>query len=132
MSLFTATVSRGDSNELLSRANYGNLKRDFLPAIRTILSKIPPNDSRLTYVWESNLIHYVKADGVVYLVLTDDKATKRLAYGFLAEVQVLTRPVALRRVSDLFLLLESVRCAVRCELCGLGARGWVQVVRGPA
>jgi vesicle-associated membrane protein 7 len=38
------------------------------------LSKIPPNDSKLTYVWDQYLFHYIAEGGFVYLVMADDAA----------------------------------------------------------
>ncbi len=43
-------------------------------ATQTILSKIPPNNSKLTYVWEQYLFHYVSEGGFTYLVMADDAA----------------------------------------------------------
>ena len=39
-----------------------------------ILSKIPPNNSKLTYVWEQYLFHYISEGGYIYLVMADDSA----------------------------------------------------------
>lgn len=57
-------------------------------AVQTILSKIPPNNSKLTCklfhiyhslfswrpsdVWEQYLFHYVSEGGLTYLVMADD------------------------------------------------------------
>lgn len=35
-------------------------------ATQTILSKIPPNDSKLTYAADDLLIHYIKNNGLVF------------------------------------------------------------------
>lgn len=43
-------------------------------ATQTILSKIPPNNSKLTYVWEQYLFHYISEGGFTYLVMADDAA----------------------------------------------------------
>lgn len=43
-------------------------------AVQTILSRIPPNNSKLTYVWEEYLFHYVSEGGITYLVMADDSA----------------------------------------------------------
>ena len=43
-------------------------------ATQTILSKIPPNNSKLTYVWEQFLFHYISEGGFTYLVMADDSA----------------------------------------------------------
>ncbi|KAI9639499.1 synaptobrevin-domain-containing protein [Dioszegia hungarica] len=52
-----------------------------------ILGKIPPNDSKLTYVWQDRLIHYVSSAGVIYLVMADDSVGRRMPFAFLAEVE---------------------------------------------
>lgn len=44
------------------------------PATQTILSKIPPNNSKLTYVWEQYLFHYISEGGYIYLCMADDSA----------------------------------------------------------
>ncbi|KAJ7581753.1 VAMP/synaptobrevin-like protein [Mycena floridula] len=62
-------------------------KRDFAQATQTILSKIPPNNSKLTYVWEQYLFHYVKDGGFTYLVMADDSAGRRMPFAFLADLQ---------------------------------------------
>ena len=43
-------------------------------ATQTILSKIPPNNSKLTYVWEQYFFHYISEGGYIYLVMADDSA----------------------------------------------------------
>ena len=43
-------------------------------ATQTILSKIPPNNSKLTYVWEQYLFHYISHGGFTYLVMAEDTA----------------------------------------------------------
>ena len=53
MSLLQTTISRGPT--VLVSAQNGS--RDFTSAIQGVLERIPPNNSRLTYVWEQYLIH---------------------------------------------------------------------------
>ncbi|KAF9067923.1 synaptobrevin-domain-containing protein, partial [Rhodocollybia butyracea] len=69
--------------------------RDFSQATQTILSKIPPNNSRLSYVWDNFLFHYVSENRFVYLVMADDSAGRhtlismfrKMPFAFLAELQ---------------------------------------------
>jgi hypothetical protein len=56
------------------------------PATQTILSKIPPGDSKLTYAAESILIHYQKTNDVVTMCVAEDSAGRRVPFGFLAEL----------------------------------------------
>jgi vesicle-associated membrane protein 7 len=83
MSLIHALVSRGDT--VLAEHQAG--KRDFSQATQTILSKIPPNNSKLTYVWEQYLFHYISEGGFTYLVMADDSAGRRMPFAFLADLQ---------------------------------------------
>ncbi|KAH8110181.1 synaptobrevin-domain-containing protein [Phellopilus nigrolimitatus] len=83
MSLIHALVARG--SVILAEHQAG--ERDFSQATQTILSKIPPNDSKLTYVWEQYLFHYVSEGGITYLVMADDSAGRRMPFAFLSELQ---------------------------------------------
>ncbi|KAI5122834.1 hypothetical protein M0805_003129 [Coniferiporia weirii] len=83
MSLIHALVACG--SVILAEHQAG--ERDFSQATQTILSKIPPNDSKLTYVWEQYLFHYVSEGGITYLVMADDSAGRRMPFAFLAELQ---------------------------------------------
>ncbi|THV05374.1 VAMP/synaptobrevin-like protein [Dendrothele bispora CBS 962.96] len=83
MSLIHALVARGST--ILAEHKAGS--RDFSSATQTILSKIPPNNSKLTYVWEQYLFHYVSEGGFTYLVMADDSAGRKIPFAFLAELQ---------------------------------------------
>ncbi|KAF7299163.1 Vesicle-associated membrane protein [Mycena indigotica] len=83
MSLIHALVARGST--ILAEHQAG--KRNFSQATEKILSKIPPNDSKLTYVWEEYLFHYIKEGGLTYLVMADDSAGRRMPFAFLADLQ---------------------------------------------
>ena len=67
------------SETFLKVNSYNNMydvvaRLDVSTATQTILSKIPPNNSKLTYVWEQYLFHYVSEGGYIYLVMADDSA----------------------------------------------------------
>ncbi|KAF7369185.1 VAMP/synaptobrevin-like protein [Mycena venus] len=83
MSLIHALVARGST--ILAEHQAG--KRNFSQATEKILSKIPPNDSKLTYVWEEFLFHYISEGGFTYLVMADDSAGRRMPFAFLADLQ---------------------------------------------
>ncbi|KAH7926583.1 VAMP synaptobrevin-like protein [Leucogyrophana mollusca] len=84
MSLIHALVSRGDT--ILAEHQTPD-HRDFSHATQMILSKIPPNDSKLTYVWEQYLFHYISDSGFTYLVMADDSAGRKMPFAFLADLQ---------------------------------------------
>ncbi|VDC07952.1 unnamed protein product [Peniophora sp. CBMAI 1063] len=83
MSLIHALVAQGST--ILAEHAAG--QRDFSQATQTILSKIPPNNSKLTYVWEQYLFHYISEDGFTYLTMADDAAGRRMPFTFLTELQ---------------------------------------------
>ncbi|KAF9447364.1 vesicle-associated membrane protein [Macrolepiota fuliginosa MF-IS2] len=84
MSLIHALVAKGQT--ILAEHQQAG-KRDFSQATQTILSKIPPNDSKLTYVWEQYLFHYVSEGGYTYLVMADDSVGRKMPFAFLSELQ---------------------------------------------
>lgn len=59
----------------------------FLPAAQTILSRIPPNSSKLSYAFEDWLFHYVSQDGMVYMAVADAGTGRRMPFTFLAHIQ---------------------------------------------
>jgi len=83
MSLIHALVAKGST--VLAEHQAG--KRDFSQATQTILSKIPPNDSKLSYAWEQYLFHYISEGGFTYLVMADDSVERRMPFAFLADLQ---------------------------------------------
>ncbi|WVO16261.1 hypothetical protein L204_103936 [Cryptococcus depauperatus] len=84
MSLIHALIARGTNVLVEHVTGTAELK----PATQiTILSKIPPNNSKLTYVWQDRLIHYVSSNGVIYLVMADDTVGRRMPFAFLADLE---------------------------------------------
>jgi len=83
MSLIHALIARGST--ILVEASTD--EHDFSQAVQTILSKIPPNNSKLTYVWEQYLFHYVSEGGLTYLVMADDAVGRRMPFAFLSTLQ---------------------------------------------
>jgi len=83
MSLIHALVARGS----VILAEHSDGQRDFSNAVQMILNKIPPNNSKLTYVWEQYLFHYVSEGGLTYMVMADDSVGRRMPFAFLAELQ---------------------------------------------
>ncbi|KAF9235481.1 VAMP synaptobrevin-like protein [Melanogaster broomeanus] len=84
MSLLTALVARGSTVLAEYQAPGG---RDFTHATQTILSKIPPNNSKLTYAWEQYLFHYISDGGIIYLVMAQDSAGRKMPFAFLMDLQ---------------------------------------------
>ncbi|KAJ2491723.1 hypothetical protein IWW37_002047 [Coemansia sp. RSA 2050] len=59
---------------------------NFQQVTQAILAKIPPNDSKLTYVYDRYLFHYISDGGIVYLCMADDKFGRRVPFAFLQDM----------------------------------------------
>eukprot|EP01001_Neometanema_parovale_P009875 NODE_6114_length_878_cov_232.766887_g5883_i0.p1 GENE.NODE_6114_length_878_cov_232.766887_g5883_i0~~NODE_6114_length_878_cov_232.766887_g5883_i0.p1 ORF type:complete len:225 (-),score=34.22 NODE_6114_length_878_cov_232.766887_g5883_i0:149-823(-) len=52
-----------------------------------ILKNIPRHDSRMSYVYESYLIHYIVENELVYLCIADEPFGRKVPFGFLEELK---------------------------------------------
>ena len=75
------------------------MRCSWLAATQTILSKIPPNNSKLTYVWEQYFFHYISEGGYIYLVMADDSAGRYVSL-ILPILLLLTRILVLTQRTD--------------------------------
>lgn len=86
MSLLYALIARGDI-VLSEYANTPSGSPSYTSAAQSILTKIPPNDSKLTYTADGILFHYIKSKDIVALVVATDAAGRRIPFAFLQELQ---------------------------------------------
>ncbi|KAM0786913.1 hypothetical protein ACM66B_002337 [Microbotryomycetes sp. NB124-2] len=84
MSLLFALVARGST--VLCEHDAAGSGNAYAQATQTILSKIPPNDSKLTYAADNLLIHHIKSNNVVVMVIAQQDAGRRMPFAFLAEL----------------------------------------------
>ncbi|KAJ2224282.1 hypothetical protein IWW45_008129, partial [Coemansia sp. RSA 485] len=91
---FSPTSSTGSSGiiyALVARrsvilSEHSNTTGNFQQITQAILEKIPPNDSKLTYVYDRYLFHYISENGIVYLCMSDDKFGRRIPFAFLQDL----------------------------------------------
>mmetsp|Transcript_35782 Transcript_35782/g.47229 ORF Transcript_35782/g.47229 Transcript_35782/m.47229 type:complete len:218 (+) Transcript_35782:126-779(+) len=83
MQLFYALVARG--NAVL--AEYTSTAGNFPTVTRVLLNKIPPQDGKMSYVYDKHVFHYVVEDGITYLCMADDAHKRRVPFLFLIDVQ---------------------------------------------
>ncbi|KAJ2078541.1 hypothetical protein H4R24_004400 [Coemansia sp. RSA 988] len=77
-----ALVARGP----VALAEHSSTTGSFQQVTQAILEKIPPNDSKLTYVYDRYLFHYISEKGIVYLCIADDKFGRRIPFAFLQDM----------------------------------------------
>ncbi|KAF9141948.1 Vesicle-associated membrane protein [Mortierella sp. GBA39] len=83
MSIIYALVARRS----LILAEYTNSSGNFTTITEAILEKIPPNNSKLTYVYDRYLFHYICEDGLTYMCMADDSFGRRIPFAFLQDIK---------------------------------------------
>ncbi|KAI7830447.1 R-SNARE, VAMP71-family [Gamsiella multidivaricata] len=83
MSIIYALVAR----RTVILAEYTNSTGNFTTVTEAILEKIPPNNSKLTYVYDRYLFHYICEDGLTYMCMADDTFGRRIPFAFLQDIK---------------------------------------------
>jgi vesicle-associated membrane protein 7 len=83
MSLIYGLVARGS----VILAEYTDSSGNFTQVTQAILEKIPPNNSKLTYVYDRYLFHYICEDGLTYMCMADDSFGRRIPFAFLQDIK---------------------------------------------
>jgi len=68
-------------------AEYTGSSGNFTQVTQAILDKIPPNNSKLTYVYDRYLFHYICEDGITYMCMADDSFGRRVPFSFLQDIK---------------------------------------------
>ncbi|KAI1319354.1 Vesicle-associated membrane protein [Mortierella claussenii] len=83
MSIIYALVAKGS----IILAEYTNSTGNFTTVTEAILEKIPPHNSKLTYVYDRYLFHYICEDGLTYMCMADDSFGRRIPFAFLQDIK---------------------------------------------
>lgn len=84
MPIFYGLVARGTVVLSEHTARSGN----FPTVTRVLLGKISPAaDSKMSYIYDDYVFHYMVEDGLTYLCLADEKQKRRIPFLFLADVK---------------------------------------------
>uniref|UniRef100_A0A7S0J027 V-SNARE coiled-coil homology domain-containing protein n=1 Tax=Calcidiscus leptoporus TaxID=127549 RepID=A0A7S0J027_9EUKA len=67
-------------------AEFTGTSGNFTTVTRRILEKLPREDSRMSYVYDSHVFHYLVANGLVYLCMAGEDFGRRLPFAFLEDV----------------------------------------------
>ncbi|KAJ3110369.1 Vesicle-associated membrane protein [Phlyctochytrium bullatum] len=67
-------------------AEHATTTGNFTTITQHILEKIPDEDSKMTYVYDRYLFHYIQQRGITYLCLTDDTFGRRIPFAFLEDI----------------------------------------------
>ena len=60
---------------------------NFPSVTRVLLSKITDKDSKMSYVYDQHVFHYVTCEGITYLCMADQGSKRRVAFAFLEDAR---------------------------------------------
>ncbi|ETV95735.1 hypothetical protein H310_10808 [Aphanomyces invadans] len=83
MPIVYALVSRGKTVLAEYTASSGN----FPTVTRVLLAKIPTEDSKMSYVYDQHIFHYVVDNGITYLCMADNDFKRRVPFQFLEDLK---------------------------------------------
>lgn len=67
-------------------AEFTTTSGNFTTVTRRILEKLPTEDSKMSYVYDSHVFHYVVSGGLVYLCMADGDFGRRVPFLFLDDI----------------------------------------------
>lgn len=85
MTLVYALVSR--QKTVLAEYTATSVTGNFPTVTRVLLSKIPPVDGRMTYVYDEYVFHYVVEGGICFLCMSDQQNKHRVPFAFLQDMK---------------------------------------------
>jgi len=54
---------------------------------RVLLGKIPEQDGKMSYIYDTYVFHYIQEDRLTYMCMGDDQAKRRIPFAFLEDVK---------------------------------------------
>jgi hypothetical protein len=72
-------------------AEFTSSSGNFPTVTRVLLAKIPENDSRMSYVYDKFVFHYIVDQGITFLCMSDEAMRRRLTFAFLEDIKQLWR-----------------------------------------
>jgi len=83
MPIIYSLVARGST----VLAEYTNTTGNFTTVTQSILDKIPSTNSKMSYVYDRYLFHYVAENGLVYMCMADEDFGRRVPFAFLEDIK---------------------------------------------
>ena len=83
MPIVYALISRKKDVMAEFTASSGN----FPTVTRVLLSKIPDADSKMSYVYDAHVFHYIVDQGITFLCMADESTKRRITFAFLEDIK---------------------------------------------
>ena len=72
-------------------AEYTSSSGNFPTVTRVLLSKIPEQDGKMSYVYDKHVFHYIVDEGSTFLCMSDEEMKRRIAFSFLDDIKKIWR-----------------------------------------
>ena len=83
MPIVYALISRRKDVMSEYTASSGN----FPVITRVLLGKIPDTDSKMSYVYDAHVFHYIVDQGITFLCMADESTKRRITFAFLEDIK---------------------------------------------
>lgn len=60
---------------------------NFATVTRVLLAKIPDTDSKMSYVYDQHVFHYIVDQGITFLCMSDENTRRRITFAFLEDIK---------------------------------------------
>jgi len=85
MPLIYTLVAKGTT--VLAEYSLPSVSGNFTMVTRRILEKIPPQNAKMSYMYDRHIFHYIVDDGLVFLTMADEAFGRRLPFTFLEDIR---------------------------------------------
>lgn len=68
-------------------AEYTSSTGNFPTVTRVLLAKIPESDSKMSYVYDKHVFHYIVDQGITFLCMSDETTKRRITFAFLDDIK---------------------------------------------
>lgn len=68
-------------------AEYTSSSGNFPTVTRVLLAKIPESDSKMSYVYDKHVFHYIVDQGITFLCMSDESMKRRITFSFLEDIK---------------------------------------------
>lgn len=92
MPLIYSLVARGKT----VLAEYTCAQGNFPTVTRILLSKLPQQDGKMSYVYDNHTFHYIVDNGIIFLCLSDGDIKSKLISKEMSYIDIITTAVLSR------------------------------------
>mmetsp|Transcript_15962 Transcript_15962/g.17722 ORF Transcript_15962/g.17722 Transcript_15962/m.17722 type:complete len:264 (+) Transcript_15962:31-822(+) len=68
-------------------ADHAFKQGNYTTVVQRILEKIPPQDGKMSYVFERHYFHYIVDDSIIYMCMADEGFGRRIPFAFLDDIK---------------------------------------------